>query len=69
MARPHIEPFVDRDVPFKKMTLPGFSKGMHYKMLSLDTDTGACSMTVRFDAGYRQPPGLSYSVEDRLRIR
>ena len=61
MARPHIEPFVDRDVDFKKMTLPGFPKGMKYKMLSLDTDSGACSMTVRFDAGYRQPPGMSYT--------
>ena len=61
MARPHIEPFVDRDVPFKKMTLPGFPKGMHYKMLSLDTDTGACSMTVMFEAGYELPPGMSYS--------
>jgi hypothetical protein len=61
MARPHIEPFVDRDVPFKKMTLPGFGKGMHYKMLSLDTDTGACTMTVMFEKGYALPPGMSYS--------
>ena len=61
MARPHIEPFVDREVPFKKMTLPGFPKGMHYKMLSLDTDTGACSMTVMFEPGYELPPGMSYT--------
>ncbi len=46
MARKHIEPFVDREVPFKKMTLPGFKKGMHYKMLSIDEDTGASTMTV-----------------------
>ena len=61
MARPHIEPFVDRDVPFKKMTLPGFPKGMQYKMLSLDNETGACTMTVLFEPGYKQPPGMSYS--------
>lgn len=61
MARPHIEPFVDRTVDFRKMTLPGFPKGIKYKILSLDTDTGACSLTVRFEAGYRQPPGMSYS--------
>ncbi len=61
MARPHIEPFVDRDVEFKKMALPGFPKGMKYKVLSLDTDSGACSLTVRFESGYRQPPGMSYS--------
>ncbi len=61
MARPHIEPFVDRDVPFKKMTLPGFPKGMQYKMLSLDPDNGACTMTVLFEPGYKQPPGMSYT--------
>ncbi len=61
MARPHIEPFVDRDVSFKKMTLPGFPKGMQYKMLSLDTDDGACTMTVLYEPGYKQPPGMSYA--------
>ncbi len=61
MARPHIEPFCDRDVAFKKMNKKGFGPGMHYKMLSMDTDTGACSMTVQFDAGYKQKPGFSWS--------
>jgi hypothetical protein len=61
MARPHIEPFVDRNVPFKKMTLPGFPKGMQYKMLSMDPDNGASSMTVMFEPGYKQPPGMSYT--------
>ncbi len=61
MARKHIEPFVDTDVPFRKMTLPGFKKGMHYKMLSIDEDTGACTMTVKFDDGYKMPPGMSYT--------
>ena len=61
MARPHIEPFCDRDVPFKKMNKKGFGNGMHFKMLSMDTDTGACSMTVQFDAGYKQTPGFSWS--------
>jgi hypothetical protein len=61
MARPHIEPFVDTDVPWKKMTLPGFPKGMRYKMLSIDTDNGACTMTFMFEGGYRQPPGMSYT--------
>ena len=44
MARPHIEPFCDRDVNFKNMSLPNFGKGFTYKMLSFDSDTGACSM-------------------------
>lgn len=61
MARPHIEPFCDRDVSFKNMNLSGFSSGMRYKMLSLDNETGACSITVQFDAGYTQAAGFSWS--------
>ena len=61
MARPHIEPFCDRDVDFKNMNLPGFGNGMRYKMLSFDVDTGACTMTVQFDGGYSQTPGFSWS--------
>jgi hypothetical protein len=34
---------------------------MHYKMLSIDEDTGACTMTVKYDAGYKLPPGMSYT--------
>lgn len=60
MARPHIEPYVELDTPYRKFNLGGF-KGSHYKVLSLDTDTGACTLKVRFDGGYRRKPGLSYS--------
>ena len=35
MARPHIEPYVELNHPFKKFDLSGF-KGSHYKVLSLD---------------------------------
>ncbi|MSQ86608.1 MAG: DUF4437 domain-containing protein [Alphaproteobacteria bacterium] len=61
MPRPHIEPFVDRDVGFKKLGLPGFRKGIQYKMLSMDKENGSCTMTVQYDAGFKQPPGFSYS--------
>jgi hypothetical protein len=61
MARAHIEPYVETNVAWKRMTLPGFGKGMRYKMLSFDTDTGACSMKVMFEPGYQLPPGMSYS--------
>ncbi len=60
MARPHIEPYVELDSPFKKFDLGGF-KGSYYKVLSLDVDSGACTLKVRFDGGYRRKPGLSYS--------
>ena len=60
MARPHIEPYVELDTPYKKFGLNGF-KGSQYKVLSLDNDTGACTLKVRFNGGFRRKPGLSYS--------
>jgi len=60
VARPHIEPFVELNEDFKKFQVAGF-RGSHYKVLSLDIDTGACTLKVRFDGGYSRKPGLSYS--------
>ncbi len=60
MARPHIEPYVELNDPYKKFDIAGF-RGSHYKILSLDRDTGACTLKVRFDGGYRRKPGLSHS--------
>lgn len=37
--RKHIEPFVDRDVDFKRLELKGIPSGYNYKMLSIDEDT------------------------------
>ncbi len=59
--RKHIEPFVDRDVSFKRLELKGIPSGYNYKMLSIDEDSGACTMSVQWDAGYKQPPSVSYS--------
>ncbi|WP_101757840.1 DUF4437 domain-containing protein [Oceanicoccus sp. KOV_DT_Chl] len=68
MARPHIEPFCDRDVHWKNMTLPGMGKGFSYKMLSMDNETGACSMTVQLEGGYKRAPGFSWSEYEMLII-
>jgi len=60
VARPHIEPYVELNEPFRKFDIAGF-KGSHYKTLSLDVDSGACTLKVRFDGGYKRKPGMSYS--------
>ncbi len=60
MARPHIEPYVELDSPYKKFDLNGF-KGSEYKVLSLDVDSGACTLKVKFNNGFKRKPGLSYS--------
>ena len=73
MARPHIEPYVELDTPFKKLDLNGF-KGSEYKVLSLDVDTGACTLKVQFNNGFKRKPGLSYSdmeifvLEGRVKV-
>ncbi len=69
MARPHIEPFCDRDVHWKKMALPGFGTGFSYKMLSFDNETGACSMNVQLAGGYKRPPGFSMSEYEMMVIQ
>ena len=61
MARPHIEPYCELNEGWKKLDLRGFPRGSEYKVLSLDRDTGACSLKMRLQPGYRRPPGLSYS--------
>ncbi len=62
MARPHIEPFVELNESYKNFTLPGFTpSGSHFKVLSLDTDVGSCTLKMRFDGGYSRKPGMSYS--------
>ncbi len=73
MARPHIEPYVELDDPYKKFDFAGF-KGSEYKVLSLDVDCGACTLKVKFNNGYKRPPGLSYSdveifvLEGRIKV-
>ena len=61
MARPHIEPYCELNEGWKKLDLRGFPRGSEYKVLSMDRDTGACSLKMRLQPGYRRPPGLSYS--------
>ncbi|MDP6415647.1 MAG: DUF4437 domain-containing protein, partial [Gammaproteobacteria bacterium] len=61
MARPHIEPYVELNDGYKVFSFPGFPEGSYYKVLSLDEDTGACSLKMKFNAGYYRQPGMSYS--------
>jgi len=60
VARPHIEPYVELNDPYKKFDIAGF-QGSQYKVLSMDVDTGACTLKVKFNGGYKRKPGLSYS--------
>jgi len=63
MTRPHIEPFVELNEDFKPFKIPGFV-GANFKVLSLDTDNGACTLKVRLDGGFKRKPGISYSDQE-----
>ncbi len=61
MARQHIEPYDERDTPFRRLTLPGFPRGTHYKTLSVDAESGACSLILELETGWSRPAGFSYT--------
>lgn len=61
MSRPHFEPYSEADQPCKRCTLASFPGGAWYKTLSMDGHTGTSSLKMRFDAGFRRPPEISWS--------
>ncbi|MCU0760802.1 MAG: DUF4437 domain-containing protein [Steroidobacteraceae bacterium] len=61
MSRPHIEPYDERGTAFRRLTLPGFPRGTHYKALSVDGESGACSLILKLEGGWRRPAGFSYT--------
>ncbi len=69
MSRPHIEPYCEIDQPYKRFDLKAFPRGAWYKVLSLDGGSGASSLKMRFDAGFRRPPGLAFSDMELFILR
>jgi hypothetical protein len=65
MARPHIEFIHAPDLPWQRDRLPGPLAALETKVLSLDADTGACSVILRYPPGYRAegPQHLTASHE------
>lgn len=61
MPRPHIERYLERAAPWRRLALPGFPRGLGCKVLSLDPDTGAASLKLRFPPGRALPGGRSDS--------
>jgi hypothetical protein len=69
MTRPHIEPYHALKSPWRRFSLPGFPRGMHTRTLSIDPDSGACSLSVRWPGGSRLPRGMSYSEFELFLMR
>jgi hypothetical protein len=61
MTRPHIERYRERATPWRRLALPGFPRGLGCKVLSLDPDTGAASLKLRYARGLALAGGFSDS--------
>ena len=61
-ARPHLERYLNRDARWRALALPGFGRGLRFKMLSLDATSGACSLKLALAARFRQDGGFSRSA-------
>ena len=59
MGRPHMEPLVDNDVKSAAFNLPGFSRGISYRTMSIDPVNGSCTQVVELEGGFKQPAGFS----------
>ncbi|MEQ9815592.1 MAG: hypothetical protein RLO50_22660, partial [Azospirillaceae bacterium] len=53
MARPHIEFLQSQWLDWEAEGLPGIRSGVARKVLSMDAETGACSLLLRYPPGWR----------------
>jgi hypothetical protein len=66
MARPWIEFVQTQLIPWREDGLAPARRGVDCKRLSTDNETGACSLLVRYPAGWRSPGGALAVDEEFL---
>lgn len=68
MARPWIEFVQSQNLPWRRDDLSGARPGVEIKTLSLDGDTGAASLLVRYNPGWRLPASGMLSVDEEFLV-
>jgi hypothetical protein len=68
MARPWIEFVQSQNLPWKPADLDGVRPGVEVRVLSADGDTGAASLLVRYQAGWRLPTGGMLSQDEEFLV-
>jgi hypothetical protein len=68
MARPRIEFVQSQHLPWEAGPLAAFRPGAEARVLSRDPETGACSLVVRYPAGWQQPAGQALAVDEEFLI-
>lgn len=67
MARPHIEFIHTQQLPWRKNVCRSLPD-VECKMLSRDDETGACSMLLRYPAGWQQDGVLYFEVDEEFYV-
>lgn len=68
MARPRIEFLQSQHLPWDAAPVAAIRPGAAARVLSRDADTGACSLVVRYPAGWSQPAGQALAVDEEFLI-
>lgn len=66
MSRPWIEFIQSQNLPWQADDLSGLRPGVERRVLSVDADTGACSLLLRYPAGWSAPAGALAVDEEFL---
>jgi hypothetical protein len=67
LTRPWIEFVQSQHLPWESGDLGGTRPGVQFKQLSVDKDDGACSLLVRYPAGW-QDAGRTLAVDDEFLV-
>jgi hypothetical protein len=67
VSRPWIEFIQSQHLPWQAGDLGGTRAGLEYRQLSVDQDTGACSLLVRYPAGWHGAGG-ALAVDDEFLV-
>ncbi|WP_306118919.1 MULTISPECIES: DUF4437 domain-containing protein [unclassified Roseitalea] len=68
MARPRIEFVQSQHLPWTAAPVAGVRRGAQARLLSADPDTGACSLVVRYPAGWQAPAGQTLACDEELLV-
>ena len=68
MARPHIEYIQSQMLPWIPVSEHEIRAGADYKILSQDPDTGACSLLMRYPAGFTQNLSHYFDADEEFYV-
>lgn len=68
MARPRIEFVQSQNLPWDGAPVAAIRPGVEARVLSRDSETGACSLVLRYPEGYSAPAGQRLAVDEEFLV-